>query len=365
MQNPKEKMDFSQFILSLIFIIAMSVTSFLIMRPFILGFSWASMLVIATWPLMLKIKKLLGGRRLVAVASMMIILLLLFILPIVFLVNSLIETTIPLIHWFSSNTLEFPELIWLQNIPLIGKKVFISYQKLLDSDGGELIREVRPYMGRTTEFFIIQAKNFGLFIMHLTLMLLFSVLLYWNGEKISSIIFQFAFRLNSKNGETIVFLASQAVRAIALGVVVTSLIQAVLSGLGLLISGVPYWTLLTILIVFSCLIQLGPLPILIPSVIWLYWNSNPTWGTLLLVWSFFVFILDNILRPIFIRIGSDLPAFLILSGVIGGLLSFGMIGLFVGPVVLVILYRLIISWIYGIPISSFLEHHTIFKSKNN
>ncbi|WP_295164770.1 AI-2E family transporter YdiK [uncultured Buchnera sp.] len=364
MQNPKEKMDLSQFILSLIFIIAISATSFLIIRPFILGFSWASMIVIATWPLMLKMQKFLGGKRLIAVISMIVILLLLFIIPIVFLVNSLIKTSIPLIHWFSSNNLEFPELIWLQDIPIIGKKIFISYQELLDSDGGELIREVRPYMGRTTEFFIIQAKNCGLFVMHLTLMLLFSVLLYWNGEKISNSIRQFAFRLSAQNGNAIVSLSVQAVRAVALGVVVTALIQAVLSGIGLLISGVPYWTLLMILIVFSCLIQLGPLPILIPSVVWLYWNSNTTWGTVLLIWSCFVFILDNILRPFFIRIGSDLPTFLILLGVIGGLLAFGMIGLFIGPVVLVILYRLIISWIYGISIASFLETTTL-KSKFN
>ncbi|ALD15086.1 hypothetical protein IX46_00640 [Buchnera aphidicola (Aphis glycines)] len=356
MQNPKEKMDLSQFILSLIFIIAISIASFLIIKPFILGFLWASTIVISTWPLMLKIQKFLGGRRFIALVSMIIILLLLFIIPIVLLVNSLIATSIPIIHWFGSNTLEFPELIWLQDIPIIGKKIFIGYKELLDSDGAELIKEVRPYMGRTTEFFIIQAKNFGLFVMHLTLMLIFSILLYWNGEKISNAIRRFALRINSKNGNAIILLTVRAIRSVALGVVVTALIQAFLSGLGLLISGVPYWTLLMILIVFSCLIQLGPLPILFPSIIWLYWNNHTTWGTLLLIWSCFVFILDNILRTLFIRIGSDLPTFLILSGVIGGLLTFGMIGLFIGPVVLVILYRLTISWIYGISINSFINN---------
>jgi len=359
MQNPKDKMDLSQSILSMIFIISMGIISFLVIHPFILGFSWASMIVIATWPLMLKIQKFLGGNRTLAVLIMIIIILLLFIIPVFFLVNSLIATSIPLIHWFSSNTLEFPELAWLQDIPLIGKKIFISYQNLLDSDGGELIREVRPYMGRTTEFFIMQAKNCGLFIIHLMLMLLFSALLYWNGEKISKSIYHFACRLSTQNGNAIVLLATQAVRAVALGVAVTALIQALLSGIGLLISGVPYWAFLMIIIFFSCLIQLGPLPILIPSIIWLYWNNNTTWGTILLIWSCLVFILDHILRPIFIRIGADLPILLILSGVIGGLLAFGMIGLFIGPVVLVIFYRLIISWMYGISIASFLENTSL------
>lgn len=357
MQNLKEKIDLSKSILSLIFIIAISVLSFLVIHPFILGFSWASMIVIATWPLMLKIQKVFCGKRIVSIVIMIAILLLLFILPVFFLVKSLIATSIPIIHWFSSNTLEFPELIWLQDIPLIGKKIFLSYQELLDGDGGELIREVRPYMGRTTEFVIIQTKNFGLFVIHLTLMLLFSIVLYWNGEKISKSIRHFASRLNPKNGDAIVLLSVQAVRAVALGVAVTALIQAVLSGIGLLISGVPYWALLMIIIVFSCLIQLGPLPILIPSIIWLYWNGDTTWGTVLLIWSCLVFILDHILRPFFIRMGADLPILLILSGVVGGLLAFGMIGLFVGPVVLIISYRLIISWMYGISISSFLEKH--------
>ncbi|QCI20275.1 AI-2E family transporter YdiK [Buchnera aphidicola (Brachycaudus cardui)] len=359
MQNPKEKMDVSQSILSLIFIISIGVISFLVIHPFILGFSWASMIVISTWPLMLKIQKFLGGKRSLAVAIMIIILLLLFIIPVFFLVNSLIATSIPLIHWFSSNNLEFPELVWLQDIPLIGKKIFISYQDLLSGDGGELIREVRPYMGRTTEFIILQAKNCGLFVIHLMLMLFFSVLLYWNGEKISKSIRHFACRLSSKNGDAIIFLAVQAVRAVALGVAVTALIQAILSGIGLLVSGVPYWALLMIIIVFSCLVQLGPLPILIPSIIWLYWNNNTTWGTILLIWSCLVFILDHILRPFFIRMGADLPILLILSGVIGGLLAFGIIGLFIGPVVLVIFYRLIISWIYGISIASILNNTSL------
>ncbi|CAL4326185.1 AI-2E family transporter YdiK [Buchnera aphidicola] len=359
MQNPKEKMDLSQSILSLIFIISMGVISFLVIHPFILGFSWASMIVIATWPLMLKIQKFLGGKRCFAVAIMIIILLLLFIIPVFFLVNSLISTSIPLIHWFSSNNLEFPELVWLQDIPLIGKKMFISYQDLLSGDGGELIREVRPYMGRTTEFIILQAKNCGLFVVHLMLMLLFSILLYWNGEKISKSIRHFACRLSKKNGDPIIFLAVQAVRAVALGVAVTALIQAILSGIGLLISGVPYWGLLMIIIVFSCLVQLGPLPILIPSIIWLYWNNDTTWGTILLIWSCLVFVLDHILRPFFIRMGADLPILLILSGVIGGLLAFGIIGLFIGPVVLVIFYRLIISWMYGTSIASILENTSL------
>ncbi|QCI21439.1 AI-2E family transporter YdiK [Buchnera aphidicola (Hyadaphis tataricae)] len=359
MQNPKEHVDLSQSILSLIFIIAISVLSFLVLHPFILGFSWASMIVISTWPIMLKIEKFFLGQRFFAVAIMMTFLLTLFIVPVFFIVQSLIFTSTPLIQWCAANTLELPKLLWLQDVPLIGKNMFISYQELLDGNGGSLIQEIKPYLGHTTAFIINQAKNSGLFVIHLLLMLLFSVLLYWNGEKVSAMTQRFARRLSAQNGDVIISLAVQAVRSVALGIAVTALVQAVLSGIGLLVSGVPYWALLMIIIFFSCLIQIGPLPILIPSISWLYWTDNNTWGTILLVWSSVVFILDHILRPFLISMGANLPILLILSGVIGGLLTFGMIGLFFGPVVLVIFYRLTMSWMYGTDIASFLEDRSL------
>jgi len=82
---------------------------------------------------------------------------------------------------------------------------------------------------------------------------------------------------------------------------------------------------------------------------WLYWSGDNTWGTVLLVWSCVVGSLDNVLRPVLIRMGADLPMLLILSGVIGGLFAFGMIGLFIGPVVLAVSYRLISLWVNEAP----------------
>ncbi len=153
-------------------------------------------------------------------------------------------------------------------------------------------------------------------------MLLFSALLYWRGEQVAQGIRHFATRLAGVRGDAAVLLAAQAIRAVALGVVVTALVQAVLGGIGLAVSGVPYATLLTVLMILSCLVQLGPLPVLIPAIIWLYWTGDTTWGTVLLVWSGVVGTLDNVIRPMLIRMGADLPLILILSGVIGGLIAF-------------------------------------------
>jgi predicted PurR-regulated permease PerM len=96
---------------------------------------------------------------------------------------------------------------------------------------------------------------------------------------------------------------------------------------------------------FLCIAQVGPSPVLVPAVIWIYWSGEPAWGTFLLVCSGVVITLDNILRPMLIKRGADLPLLLIFAGVIGGLLAFGLVGVFVGPVVLAVAYTLLEAWL--------------------
>ncbi|WP_075181674.1 AI-2E family transporter YdiK [Pantoea sp. 1.19] len=350
MNSLQRQKDLPQIIFSLMFIVLMLVACFWVVQPFILGFAWASMVVIATWPLMVRLQGWLWGRRSLAVLVMTLLLLLLFIIPIALLVNSLIDNSRPLIAWATSGHLTPPTLDWLRRLPLVGEKLWNAWHNLLAGGGSAALAKAQPYIGRTTGFFFAQAGHFGRFIMHLGLMLLFSILLFWRGEQVGMGIRHFAWRLGGRRGDAAVVLAGQAVRAVALGVVVTALVQGVLGGIGLAISGIPYATLLTVLMILFCLVQLGPLPVLIPAIIWLYWSGDTTWGTVLLVWSCVVGTLDNVLRPVLIRMGADLPMILILSGVIGGLIAFGMIGLFIGPVVLAVSYRLLSVWMHETPL---------------
>ena len=110
----------------------------------------------------------------------------------------------------------------------------------------------------------------------------------------------------------------------------------------------PYAALLTAVIFLLCIAQLGPILVLVPAVVWLYWSGDTVWGTVLLIWTLVVGTIDNFVRPVLIRRGADLPLLLIFAGVIGGLISLGIIGLFVGPVVLAVTYRLLESWIADI-----------------
>lgn len=345
----KKGWDLPQIVFSLMFIILMIVACFWVVQPFVLGFAWASMVVIATWPLMIKLQGLLWGRRSLAVIAMTLLLILLFVLPVSVLVNSLIDSSGPVIAWASAGHIKLPDMHWLNSIPLVGRKLFSAYHNLVQGGGSAMMTKVQPYIGRTSGFLFAQAGHFGRFMMHLGLMLLFSVLLYARGEQVGHGIRHFAFRLASRRGDAAVLLAGQAIRAVALGVVVTALVQGLLGGIGLAVSGIPYATVLTVVMILSCLVQLGPLVVLIPAIVWLYWTGDTTWGTVLLIWSCVVGTLDNVLRPMLIRMGADLPMILILSGVIGGLVAFGMIGLFIGPVVLAVSYRLVSVWVHEAP----------------
>ncbi len=343
-------LDTPRILLSVLFLVLMIVACVWVVWPFILGFAWAGTVVIATWPVLLRLQRLLWGRRSLAVLVMTLLLILLFIIPIALLVNSLVDGSAPVIRWATTGNMAPPQLEWLNSIPLVGDKLYHSWQNLLQSGGKAIMAKVQPYVGTTSTWFIGQIAHVGSFVMHCGLMLLFSAVLYWRGEAVALGFRHFAYRLAGQRGDAAMILAAQAVRAVALGVVVTALVQGVLGGIGLAISGIPYATLLTVVMILCCLVQIGPLLVLIPAIIWLYWTGDTTWGTVLLVWSCVVGTLDNFIRPVLIRMGADLPLILILSGVIGGLIAFGMIGLFIGPVLLAVTYRLYAVWVNEIPL---------------
>lgn len=351
MDFPRPLYDLPRMFFSVTFISLMTLGCFWIVKPFILGFLWASMVVIATWPLLIKMQYLFWGRRSLAVVVMTLLLLLLFVLPVSILVSSIVNNSAPLVAWASQpDHLNLPTLDWLQDMPMVGHKLYTAWQSLISNGSAPLITKIQPYIGKTAGWLLSQVANLGSLLLHCGLMILFSVLLYLRGERVGIEVRHFAIRLGRERGDALVLLAAQAIRAVALGVVLTAIVQAVLGGVGLAITGIPLATVLTVTMFVLCIAQLGPLPVLIPAMIWLYWSGDTTCGTVLLVWSCVVATLDNILRPIFIHIGADLPMLLVLCGVLGGLMAFGMIGMFIGPVVLAVSRRLVFAWMQEAPL---------------
>ena len=202
-----------------------------------------------------------------------------------------------------------------------------------------------PYARIIGVWLVGLAGSVAKLLVQFLLIVAIAAFLYARGEGAAEFVRRFAYRLAGERGERSVGLAGRAIRGVALGVIVTALVQAALAGLGLAVAGIPFAALLSAVIVLLALAQLGPFPVLVPAVIWLYWKGDPVWATVLLVWTLVVGSIDNVLRPLLIRKGADLPLALIFVGVIGGLVGFGFIGIFVGPVVLAVTYTLLVDWV--------------------
>lgn len=338
--------DLARTTLAVLFIGGLIFTSFWVMRPFLAPLIWATMIVVATWPLMRRIESRLWGRRGLAVTAMILALLLVFVVPLTMAIITIVEHADDIVGWGKElGGLHLPPPPdWLRSLPL-GDHAVVLWEKVAAESTRSLAAKAEPYAGAITKWFIAEVGGFGLVFVQFLLTIVLSAVLYVSGEAWARWMLRFGGRLATERGERAVILAGQAIRGVALGVVVTALAQSILGGIGLAIAGVPFATMLTAVMFMLCIAQLGPVFVLVPAVGWLYWNDSSGWGTFLLVWTIIVGTIDNFIRPFLIKQGADLPLLLIFAGVIGGLLAFGLVGIFVGPVALAVAYTLVDAWV--------------------
>jgi predicted PurR-regulated permease PerM len=345
--NPQTPNDLTRIILVVLIIAVLIGGSLWTVLPFLGAFIWAATIVVATWPLLLRVQRVAGGSRSVATALMTGAMLVVFIVPFWLAIGVLLDTTaqgVELVRTFSTKGLG-PPPAWLPDVPWVGRRMAEEWQKFAAAGPQALVETSRPYVRSAATWVLSITGGLGIVIVHFLLTAIITPILYARGERVAQGTLMLARRIGQDRGEQAVRLAGQAVRGVALGVIVTALVQAILAGLGLWISGVPRPGFLLAVVFVLCITQIGPLPVLLPATIWLYWSGSIGWATVLLVWTVVVGGLDNILRPILIRRGVDLPLLLIIPGVIGGLIGFGLVGLFIGPVILAVTYTLLRSWI--------------------
>ena len=340
--------DLARTTLVVLVIGALLVASLWILRPFLGSTIWATMVVVATWPLMLRVQARLGGRRGLAVAVMTLLLLLVFAVPLVLMLVTIVDNADRIAGWAKAvTTMHLPPLPpeWLANLPFVGEKAAAAWEQAVAAGIEGLLAKLQPYAGNLTRWFVAEIGSIGFVLLQFLLTVAIAGVMYAHGEQAAGLVRRFARRLGGARGEDAVQLAGDAIRGVALGVGVTALVQALLGGIGLALAGIPVAGLLTALMFMLCIAQVGALPVMVPATIWAFWNGDTGWGIVLVVWTTVVGTLDNFLRPLLIRLGADLPLLLIFAGVIGGLLAFGLVGIFVGPVLLAVSYTLFSSWL--------------------
>jgi predicted PurR-regulated permease PerM len=349
--QPDLRRDLARTVLAVLTIFALMAASFWILRPFLAAIIWSSMIVVSTWPIMLAIQRRLWGKRVLAVTVMTAALLLVFVAPFTAAIGTLVANADEIAGWAKdlAGVKLPPPPEFVEKIPFVGEKVAALWRTYAAKGFAELAQVITPYTGQITRWFAAEVGNFGLVSLQFLLTVVISAILYSAGEDAAQWVRRFGRRLAGERGDNVVRLAGQAIRGVALGVVVTALVQSLLGGIGLAVAGVPFATVLTAVMFMLALAQIGAVPVLLIGLAWLWWKDATAWFFALLVWTVIVGSLDNVLRPILIKKGADLPLLLIFAGVIGGLFAFGLLGLFVGPVILAVAYTLLDAWVAEAP----------------
>ena len=341
--------DLTRIVLGVAAIGGLVLASFWVLRPFLPALVWATMIVIATWPELRLVQARLWGKRGLAVTVMTLAMLMIVVMPVAVGVMALVEHGEAIVTWsrgLAKRPLPSPPAT-LQNLPVVGVRISTEWQKAASAGPEALAARVRPHLSLIMAWILAQAGGLAMLFVHLVLTVVIAAILYAQGETVAAGVRAFSRRLAGDAGERVSVLSAQAIRAVALGIVVTALVQAIIGGVGLAVTGVPHAMVLAAVMFVLGVAQIGPMPVLVGAVIWLYWTDQALWGTVMLVWGIVTGTLDNFLRPLLIRQGADLPLLLIFAGVLGGLLAFGVIGLFIGPVVLAVTYTLLQAWVYG------------------
>ncbi len=343
----ERRVDLVRAVLGIMFIAALTAASFWIMRPFLGAIIWATMIAVSTWPIMRKLEKWMFGKRWAAVTVMTLGLLAVIALPAALTVLAVADN-VDEVKAFVERlpTSEIPPAPeWVAKIPVVGAKAVEKWNASVALGMPALLDKMQPYLASVARWIASETGSFGAFLVQFGLTVAITAVMFIGGETAVKGLRAFARRLGGEEGEATIPLAAGAIRGVAMGVVVTSVVQSLFAGIGLWIAGVPFTAALTVLMFVLCIAQLGPLPVMAFIVAWGYHSLGSSWGTFLLVWAIVAGSINNVLQPMLIKKGADLPLLLIFAGVIGGLLTYGVIGLFIGPVVLAVAYTLLLSWV--------------------
>ena len=344
---PDPRADLPRTILATLALLALIGAAVWILRPFIAPILWATMIVVATWPLLRTLQRWCFGSRVAAVTLMMLLLVLVLVVPLALAIDALIANANNASAWTARlDALSVPPPpANVRDWPVVGPLLERAWTQIAALTHQELLAHLAPEASGLFRWFMAKLGTLGALLLEMILTMIVAAVLYAEGEVVAHFTQHLASRLSGDRGVQAVRLAGQAIRGIALGVVGTALIQTAFVALGLAITGVPPVTLLAGLCFLLAVAQIGPVPVLVPATAWLFWSGHPGLGWLLVVWTLIAITADNVLRPLLIKRGADLPFLLIIAGVVGGLMSFGLIGIFVGPVILAVSWTLLEAWV--------------------
>jgi predicted PurR-regulated permease PerM len=318
---------------------------FVIVQPFIGMIGWAIVMSVAMYPTFDRLRTLLGGRTKSAAALMTVAFLLVFIVPAVVLSETLVTGVRTLATNLQSGVISIPmPSASVRDWPVIGERV-ADFWTLAATNLDALTVQFREEIADVGRWLLHQAASTGLGLLQFVAAVVLSGFLLATAKASSEIGERVVKRVVGPNGHRFAALAVATTRSVARGVLGVALIQATLAGLGFLFVGIQGAGLLAVITLMLCIVQIGPALVLIPAVIYVFSTGSTTVAVMFAIWCVFVMLIDNVVKPILLGRGVDVPMLVVVIGAIGGLLSMGVIGLFVGAIVLVLGYSAVAAWL--------------------
>jgi predicted PurR-regulated permease PerM len=317
-----------------------------VLRPFMSALLWAVVLCSTSWPLYSRLLRLLRQRRTLASLTMTLGMVLIVLLPLfivgVTLADNVNDLTAATKKWIEAGPPAPPD--WLAKVPVVGAKAVASWQNLA-GDTGKILEKAKEWIPAISGWLLKGGLLLGHGLVQLALSIFIAFFLFRDGVALAGRLNTAVTRIGGDRGVRLITVAARTVRGVVYGILGTALVQAVLAGIGYLVAGVPGAALLALLTFFVSVVPLvGTGLVWIPAAFWLFHQGATGWGIFMIVWGLLVANVDNVVKPWLISQGSNMPFVLIFFGVIGGALAFGFIGVFLGPTLLAVGYRLLEEW---------------------
>ena len=313
--------------------------------PFITVAIWAIVIAVALDPAYERLAGWLGGRRRLAAALLTAASLVVIIGPVTWLAVGLVDSIRTISERFDLAALPLPRP-WpsVKDWPLIGSYVY-QFWDLAATNMREALAAIAPQLKPLGGSLLGAVADAGTGMFKFFAAIIVAGFIYGPAPKLVESVNRFSRRLAAERGEDFVVLACATIRAVSRGVIGISVLQAVLVGIGVIAAGVPGASLLTSAALILGIIQIGPSVITVPLVIWSWFSMSTTAALVFTAYMIPVGSLDNVLKPIVMGRGLDTPTLVILVGVIGGTLAYGIIGLFLGPIILAVIWELLATWV--------------------
>ena len=328
--------------------ILLSTACLLILRPFIPLLAWGIVIAVAVYPGFQKLQLALGGRRALTSILFTVLVLAFLIIPVVLLAETLVEGVKTLAAHFKEGTLIIPPPpAGVETWPIIGTPLNSLWSRA-SQDLSEAVRSFAPQIKAAVPGLLSVSAGLGLTVLQFAISIVVAGVLLANAQAAYEVTCSLCSRIFGGKAPEFQQLIGATIRSVTSGILGVALIQSVLAGLGFLVAGLPGAGLWAVTFLVAAVLQVGVL-VLVPAVIYMFAISSTTKAVIFLVWCLFVALVDNFLKPLLLGRGVAVPMAVVFLGAIGGFVALGLIGLFVGAIVLSVGYKLFLAWLDQTP----------------